>query len=109
MPLMTFGEAVADSERFTKRHLILGNGYSIACCPDIFHYGSLFGQADFSKVPEVVAVFEALDTQDFEVAIRALENAAKILPAYVSHARARSGAERDFSRDDRKKSSGRPD
>jgi len=33
---------------------------------------------------EVVAVFDALDTQDFEAAIRALENAATILPAYVA-------------------------
>lgn len=85
MPLMAFADAIADSEQFSKRHLLLGNGFSIACRADIFHYGSLFGQADFSAVPEVVAVFEALDTQDFEAAIRALENAARILPAYVAH------------------------
>ncbi len=85
MPLMTFEEAIADSEQFSKRHLLLGNGFSIACRADIFHYGSLFGQADFSAVPEVASVFDALGTQDFELAIRALENAAKILPAYVPH------------------------
>lgn len=85
MALMTFANAIADSDQFSKRHLLLGNGFSIACRADIFHYGSLFGQADFSNVPEVVAVFDALGTQDFEAAIRALENAAKILPAYVAH------------------------
>jgi hypothetical protein len=85
MALLTFDGAIADSERFAKRHLLLGNGFSIACRADIFHYGSLFAQADFSKVPEVQAVFEALGTQDFEAAIRALENAARILPAYVPH------------------------
>lgn len=85
MLLMSFSDAIADSEQYSKRHLLLGNGFSIACRADIFHYGSLFGQADFSNVPEVVAVFEALGTQDFEAAIRALENAAKILPAYVPH------------------------
>lgn len=85
MALMTFTDAIVDSEQFSKRHLLLGNGFSIACRADIFHYGSLFGQADFSHVPEVVAVFDALGTQDFEAAIRALENAAKILPAYVPH------------------------
>ena len=85
MPMMTFAEAIADSEQFSKRHLLLGNGFSIACRADIFHYGSLFAQADFSQVPEVVAAFEALGTQDFEAAIRALENAARILPAYVPH------------------------
>lgn len=85
MPLMTFDEAITDSEQFAKRHLLLGNGFSIACRADIFHYGSLYAQADFSNVPEVQAVFQALGTQDFEAAIRALENAARILPAYVPH------------------------
>jgi len=84
MPLTTFADAITDSVQFTKRHLLLGNGFSIACRADIFHYGSLFAQADFSSAPEVVSVFDALGTQDFEAAIRALENAAKILPAYVS-------------------------
>jgi hypothetical protein len=83
MHLISFDEAIADSERFSKRHLLLGNGFSIACRADIFHYGSLFAQADFSQVPEVAAVFDALDTQDFEAAIRALENTARIVPAYV--------------------------
>ena len=85
MQLMAFAEAIADSEGFSKRHLLLGNGFSIACRADIFHYGSLFEQADFSGVPEVQAVFEALGTQDFEAAIRSLESGAKILPAYVAH------------------------
>ncbi|WP_334190221.1 DUF4917 family protein [Noviherbaspirillum sp.] len=80
---MTFDQAIADSAQFSKRHLLLGNGFSIACRADIFHYGSLFGQADFSAVPEVEAVFQSLGTEDFEVAIRALESASRILPAYV--------------------------
>lgn len=83
MALMSFEEAIIDSAGFSKRHLLIGNGFSIACCPTIFHYGSLFAQADFSACPEVTSVFDALDTQDFEAAIRALENAARILPAYV--------------------------
>ena len=85
MKLLTFEEAIKGSEGYSKRHLLLGNGFSIACRADIFHYGSLFAQADFSKVPEVNTVFEALASQDFEIAIRALENAARILPAYVAH------------------------
>ncbi len=85
MPLMTFAEAIEDSEKYSKRHLLLGNGFSIACRADIFHYGSLFAQADFTQVPEVEAVFGALGTQDFEQAIRSLENAARILPPYVAH------------------------
>ena len=88
MALPTFADAIVDSEEFAKRHLLLGNGFSIACRADIFHYGSLYGQADFSAAPEVASVFKALDTQDFEAAIHALENAARILPAYMSEGEA---------------------
>lgn len=83
MPVVSFADAIGDSAQFSKRHLLLGNGFSIACRADIFHYGSLFAQADFSAVPEVIAVFDALETQDFEAAIRALEIAATILPTYL--------------------------
>lgn len=81
--MMSFADAISDSVQFSRRHLLLGNGFSIACRADIFHYGSLFTQADFSSVPEVKVVFNALDTQDFEAAIHALERAAAILPAYL--------------------------
>lgn len=84
MPILTFEEAIADSEKFSKRHLLLGNGFSIACRADIFHYGSLYDQADFSGAPEVEEVFKALGVKDFEAVIRTLESAATILPAYVA-------------------------
>ena len=82
--MLTFDEAIADSDQFAKRHLLLGNGFSIACRADIFHYGSLYDQADFTAAPEVESVFDALHTKDFEAAIRALEHASAILPAYVA-------------------------
>ena len=78
----TFSEAIADSASFKKRHLLLGNGFSIACRPKIFSYGSLLGQADFSDAPELADVFKALGTEDFETVIRFLENAAKVIPIY---------------------------
>lgn len=82
--VITFQQALRDSESLGKRHLLLGNGFSIACKPDIFHYGSLFERADFSAMPEVLSVFSVLETQDFEVAIRALDNGSKLLPIYAS-------------------------
>lgn len=83
MTVITFAQAIADSEQFAKRHLLLGNGFSIGCRAEIFHYASLFGAADFSSVPEVKKVFEAMQTQDFELAIKALENASTLLPIYA--------------------------
>ena len=82
--VLPFDQVLEDSKQFSKRHLILGNGFSIACCPDIFHYGSLFERADFGDRQELTQVFKKLDTQDFEVAIRSLEGAAKLTPLYTS-------------------------
>jgi len=52
--IASFADALTDSQQFSKRHLLIGNGFSIACCPDIFHYGSLFKAADFSTHPELI-------------------------------------------------------
>jgi hypothetical protein len=83
MPLQTFAQAIEDSQQFAKRNLLLGNGFSIACAADIFTYQSLYGTADFSAIPEAKLAFEALDTQDFESVIHALEHSAKLLPLYA--------------------------
>ena len=81
--IITFEQAIADSAQYSKRHLLLGNGFSIACCADIFHYESLFGEADFTNMLEARQVFDALATQDFELAIKSLENGSKLLPIYA--------------------------
>ena len=81
--VITFQQAIEDSEDCAKRNLLLGNGFSIACEPDIFHYGSLFEQTDFSAIPNVRRAFEVLGTQDFEVVIRALEQSSALVSAYL--------------------------
>lgn len=88
--IISFEDAITDSNQFSKRHLLLGNGFSIACRSDIFHYASLFGEADFNGMPEARRVFDALRTQDFELAIKSLENGARILPVYLPEARGSS-------------------
>lgn len=83
MTILTFEEALADSQRFSRRHVLLGNGFSIACRPDIFLYGKLYEQADFSKLsPTAKKAFEALITQDFERVIKALRDTKLILASY---------------------------
>lgn len=82
MKLMTFQEAIAQSSAYSKKHLLLGNGFSIACIPTIFSYGSLYSAADLSAMPELAGVFSSLNTNDFELVINTLENASKILTSY---------------------------
>lgn len=82
--IISFQDALISSLACAKRHLLLGNGFSIGCRSDIFHYASLYGEADFSKIPEAQKVFEALETQDFELAIKALESGSRLLPIYAA-------------------------
>ncbi|RYX87794.1 DUF4917 family protein [bacterium] len=81
--LYTFQEALALTSKFSKRHLLTGNGFSIACRSDIFRYDSLFEQADFKKLnPNVKTIFEVLKTHDFEVVMKHLKYASDILKIY---------------------------
>lgn len=83
MDLISFKQALEDSNKYTRKHALLGNGFSIACRPDIFVYGKLFEQADFSKLsPSAKKAFDALETQDFEKVIKAIRDAKTVLQAY---------------------------
>lgn len=81
MKLYSFEEALKKVENY-KKHLLLGNGFSIACKPDIFTYQTLYKQADFSTVPIAEKIFKELDTTDFEIVVKSLEQAASILNVY---------------------------
>ena len=81
--LLTFNQALGKAANYgNKKHLLLGNGFSIACKPDIFTYGSLFEEAKKTMSKELAAIFAAIGTQDFEEVIRALQHAAAIVSVY---------------------------
>ena len=83
LAVLTFKQAIKDSEKYNTRHVLLGNGFSIACRPNIFVYGKLFEQADFSKLStSAQKAFEALKTQDFERVIKALRDSAALVAVY---------------------------
>ena len=63
----------------TKRHLLLGNGFSIALFWDRFSYVSLLENADFTHFPEARKAFDLLGTTDFEVVIHALRQMARCI------------------------------
>ena len=82
--ILSFEDSLAKAGN--KRHLMLGNGFSVAIRPDIFRYGSLFEKADFSDFPEVKQTFDAIGSEDFEEAVQALERAALVLAAFTEDA-----------------------
>jgi len=79
--IISFAESLAETSAI-KRHLLLGNGYSIALFPDRFRYVSLLEQADFTSIPEARQAFDLLQTTDFEVVVRALKDSVALLPLY---------------------------
>lgn len=81
MPVISFEQALQETENI-KRHLLLGNGFSISLFPDRFRYGSLLEEADFSAFPAARQAFDRLGTTDFEVVIHALRQATIVLPLY---------------------------
>lgn len=84
--ILTFDQALDMSAAHTKRHVLLGNGFSIACRSDIFLYGRLFEQANFdSASPRVRAAFDALGTTDFERVIKALRDFAQLVQVLIKN------------------------
>lgn len=80
--VMSFDDALKATARASKRHLLIGNGFSIALKPDIFSYGSLFDNADFTAAPHVPDLFKALSTNDFEIVIKYLQSTALVVEVY---------------------------
>src|SRR5262245_54345053 len=83
--IQSFDSALAESNDGSKRHLLMGNGFSRAWNNNIFDYRALLKQADFSGISkEARDAFGALSTSDFERVMRALRDAASILQIYGS-------------------------
>ncbi len=83
LDLISFKEALTLAGT-GKRHLLLGNGFSIALRPDIFTYNTLLERATESNrlSKELANVFAKLGTTDFEMVMEALENAAVLVFLY---------------------------
>jgi hypothetical protein len=83
MKLISFDDALKASKG--NRHLFLGNGFSRALRNDIFAYDALFAQADFSGMSaNARQAFDVLRTTDFELVMRALRDAEKLVALYAA-------------------------
>jgi Domain of unknown function (DUF4917) len=84
--ILTFSEALERSVEIDhRRHLLLGNGFSIACRPDCFTYGRLLDDADLSRLSvDGGALFETEATTDFEAIIDALRITSRMTSFYAT-------------------------
>ncbi len=70
------------NKKASKKHLILGNGFSIDLFPKIFNYKALSQNVNSSQVK---TLFELLGTSDFEHVMRMLTTALKVVKAYPNN------------------------
>ena len=87
MKLLTFNQCleISSQARAKKNHILLGNGFSRAYKDEIFSYGSLYETAEFEKYSKILrGVFLKLNTTDFEIVMRALEDSSLLTEIYES-------------------------
>src|SRR5690625_1447238 len=77
--MLTFDECIENTS--TKRHLILGNGFSVDLFPDIFNYRKL---AEKITDDNIKAIFEEFNTSDFEFVVFKLTESLRVLNYYDS-------------------------
>lgn len=83
--VITFANALARVPETSKRHVLLGNGFSRAWRDNTFSYDALLEQAHFGSLsPSARSAFDALGTTDFEVVMRALRSASALVRHYGS-------------------------
>lgn len=80
--VVSFNEALRKTQDVKKRHLLTGNGFSMAWDHTRFAYSVLLERAGDSLPENVQAVFRSLDTSDFEIVMRLFRDSAKLLDAY---------------------------
>lgn len=103
MPLpiiLSYSDVLAETDK--SRHLLLGNGFSISCRPDVFTYGKLFERADFANLARARKAFDVLATKNFEAVIRALRSFALLAGVYApsdADGKSRAGKDADALRE----------
>lgn len=78
--IKTFEECIAQAGK-AKKHLMLGNGFSVSLFPSIFNYKQLAENIESGRIN---MLFEAIDTPDFEFVMRRLLEAVDIIQHYDS-------------------------
>ena len=85
MPDVISFEAAVDATNGEERALLIGNGFSV----EYFNYTSLLAESGLDEGTPLRNVFAALGTADFEVVVRALEDASVVEQAYGNDAHAK--------------------
>ena len=70
------------NKRKYPKHLIMGNGFSMAYDHKIFSYNALYDFIENLKDPTLSKLFEVINTKNFELVMRQLDNFIEIAKAF---------------------------
>lgn len=70
------------NSRVTPKHLIMGNGFSMAYDHKIFSYNALYDFIEKLEDPTLFKLFEVINTKNFELVMRQLDNFIEIAKAF---------------------------
>jgi hypothetical protein len=77
--LMTYEDVVAKLKKTNRtKHLLFGNGFSMAYDPQIFSYNALSRFIEDTGDPLIRSLFEKLNTKNFELIMQHLDNFCEI-------------------------------
>ena len=78
--LKTYQEVITylNGPKGRKKHLLFGNGFSMAYDKDIFSYNALSDFIETTGDPLIQKLFEKLNTKNFEVIMQQLDNFCEI-------------------------------
>jgi len=99
--ILSFEDALNDTEQYRTqkgnltRHLLTGNGFSMAYDPKRFSYSALFDVASQALPLDVQQMFTALEVKDFELVMRMYQDAAVVLSQYPQGSKFRQLFERN--------------
>jgi len=81
--LSSYQEVLAylHKDKRREKHLLLGNGFSMAYDPKIFSYNALYDFVSSLKNPVLKKLFDAINTKNFELIMRQLDNFIEIAKA----------------------------
>jgi hypothetical protein len=81
--LYSYDQVIADlNGKRRKKHLLFGNGFSMAYDRDIFSYNALSKFIEDSKDPIVQLLFQKLNTKNFELIMQQLDNFCEIADVF---------------------------
>lgn len=96
--ILTFQECIQLANKSEgKKHLILGNGFSMALFPDIFSYKSLSERIN-NKETRAKNIFKKFKTNDFEYVLRELTKSINVLECYKQTATVQREIKKDIEK-----------